>query len=102
MQQNKLLLWSLTVALGGLLFGLDVAVIFPNEVRAAGQAFGSFIHWIFAAIIANIFPIMAGALGGGPIFLFFTLMMVLQLLYVHFMMPETKGVALEDMDVRIH
>lgn len=86
----------------GAVIWVFVGEIFPNEVRAAGQAFGSFIHWIFAAIIANIFPIMAGALGGGPIFLFFTVMMVLQLLYVRFMMPETKGVALEDMDVRIH
>jgi sugar porter (SP) family MFS transporter len=86
----------------GAVIWVFVGEIFPNEVRAAGQAFGSFIHWIFAAIIANIFPIMAGALGGGPIFLFFTLMIVLQLLYVRFMMPETKGVALEDMDIRVH
>jgi sugar porter (SP) family MFS transporter len=86
----------------GAVIWVFVGEIFPNEVRAKGQAFGSFIHWIFAAIIANVFPIMAGAFGGGPIFLFFTVMMVLQLLYVRFMMPETKGVALEDMDVRIH
>jgi sugar porter (SP) family MFS transporter len=86
----------------GAVIWVFVGEIFPNEVRAAGQAFGSFIHWIFAAIIANIFPIMAGALGGGHIFLFFTLMMVLQLLFVRFMMPETKGVALEDMDIRVH
>ena len=86
----------------GAVIWVFVGEIFPNEVRANGQAFGSFIHWIFAAIIANVFPIMAGAFGGGPIFLFFTVMMVLQLLYVRFMMPETKGVSLEDMDVRIH
>jgi MFS transporter, SP family, arabinose:H+ symporter len=74
--------------------------IFPNEVRASGQAFGCFTHWIFAALITNIFPIFAGKFGGGPIFLFFAVMMIFQLLYVHFMMPETKGVSLEDMDKR--
>ena len=56
-------------------------------------------HWIFAAIIANIFPVAAGAYGGTPIFLFFMVMMVCQLLFVKLMMPETKGVALEDMKI---
>jgi SP family arabinose:H+ symporter-like MFS transporter len=76
--------------------------IFPNEVRASGQAFGCFVHWVFAAIITNVFPIFSAKLGGGPIFLFFSVMMILQLLYVRFMMPETKGVALEDMQTRFH
>jgi hypothetical protein len=56
---------------------------------------------VFAAIIANVFPMVASAFGGGPIFLFFTVMMFLQLLFVRFLMPETKGVALEDMQVRM-
>jgi len=85
----------------GAVIWVFISEIFPNEVRANGQAFGSFTHWLFAALIANIFPIVAGAFGGGPIFLFFTVMMVLQLLYVRFMMPETKGVSLEDMETRV-
>ncbi len=85
----------------GAVIWVFISEIFPNEVRANGQAFGSFTHWIFAALIANIFPIVAGAFGGGPIFLFFTVMMVFQLLYVRFMMPETKGVSLEDLETRI-
>jgi SP family arabinose:H+ symporter-like MFS transporter len=76
--------------------------IFPNEVRASGQAFGGLTHWVFAAVIANVFPIIAAKFGGGQVFLFFTIMMVFQLLFVRFMMPETKGVALEDMSVRMH
>ncbi|MEY4935447.1 MAG: hypothetical protein RIS64_1806 [Bacteroidota bacterium] len=76
--------------------------IFPNEVRASGQAFGCFVHWVFAAIITNVFPIFSTKFGGGPIFLFFSVMMIFQLLYVRFMMPETKGVALEDMQTRFH
>jgi MFS transporter, SP family, arabinose:H+ symporter len=70
--------------------------VFPNEIRASGQAFGCFIHWVFAAIITNVFPVFSAKFGGGVIFGFFTFMMVLQLLYTHFMMPETKGIALED------
>jgi SP family arabinose:H+ symporter-like MFS transporter len=76
--------------------------IFPNEIRASGQAFGCFVHWIFAAIITQIFPTFEARFGGGIIFLFFSVMMIFQLLYVRFMMPETKGVALEDMQTRFH
>ncbi len=81
----------------GAVIWVFISEIFPNEVRASGQSFGSFTHWIFAAIIANIFPYFADIFGGGYIFLFFSFMMVLQLLYVWRMMPETKGVSLEDL-----
>ena len=83
----------------GAVIWVFIGEIFPNQVHASGQAFGGFVHWIFAALIANIFPVAVGAYGGTPIFLFFTIMMVGQLLFVKFMMPETKGVALEDMKI---
>ena len=85
----------------GAVIWVFISEIFPNEVRASGQAFGSLTHWVFAAIITNIFPYFSSQFGGTPIFIFFTVMMVCQLLYVWFLMPETKGVALEDMDVRV-
>ena len=81
----------------GAVIWVFIGEIFPNEVRASGQAFGGLTHWVFAALIANFFPILAANLGGAPIFFLFASMMVLQLLYVRFLMPETKGVALEDM-----
>lgn len=72
--------------------------IFPNSVRASGTAFGSLTHWVFAAIISQTFTFFANNIGGAYIFGFFAMMMVLQLLFVWRMMPETKGIALEDMD----
>lgn len=73
-----------------------IAEIFPNEMRAFGQSLGSFTHWILAALIANVFPFFANTFGAGSIFAFFALMMVLQLLWVAFRMPETKGKSLEE------
>lgn len=73
-----------------------IAEIFPNELRAFGQSLGSFTHWILAAVVANIFPYFANTYGAGNIFAFFALMMVLQLLWVFFRMPETKGKSLEE------
>lgn len=75
-----------------------ISEIFPNSVRASGMAWGALTHWVFAAIIANIFPFFSEKLGGGIIFLFFTAMMVFQLFYVALMMPETKGVSLENLE----
>lgn len=86
----------------GAVIWVFIGEIFPNEVRASGQAFGGLTHWVFAAIIANVFPIFAAQYGGGQVFAFFAVMMVFQLLFVRFMMPETKGMALEDMSVRMH
>ncbi len=85
----------------GAVIWVFIGEIFPNEVRAAGQSFGGLTHWAFAAIIAFVFPKMAHRFGGTPIFAFFAAMMVFQLLYVMFMMPETKGIALEDMEARL-
>lgn len=73
-----------------------ISEIFPNKLRARGQSLGSFTHWILAAVIANIFPYLASTLGPAYIFGFFCFMMILQLLWVIFIMPETKGKSLEE------
>ncbi|AFL86081.1 MFS transporter, sugar porter family [Belliella baltica DSM 15883] len=73
-----------------------ISEIFPNELRAYGQSMGSFTHWILAALIANVFPLVANRYGAGNIFAFFALMMVLQLIWVAIRMPETKGRSLEE------
>jgi sugar porter (SP) family MFS transporter len=68
--------------------------IFPNRVRARGQALGSFTHWFWAALVSWTFPIIAEA-SGASAFAFFAAMMVLQFVLVWMFLPETKGVSLE-------
>jgi SP family arabinose:H+ symporter-like MFS transporter len=77
----------------GAVIWVFISEIFPNSVRAAGTSFGSLTHWAWATIITLVFPSFAGNpdIGGAKIFAFFAVMMVLQLLYVWKMMPETKG-----------
>jgi MFS transporter, SP family, arabinose:H+ symporter len=79
----------------GAVIWVFISEIFPSEVRAHGQALGSFTHWILAAVIAFTFPYIAETFGGTATFLFFAVMMVFQLLFVWRMMPETKGTSLE-------
>ncbi len=81
----------------GAVIWVFLSEIFPNEVRGYGQSLGSFTHWLLAALIANLFPFFLGKFGGGPIFFFFAFMMVLQLLFVWRIMPETKGKTLEEL-----
>lgn len=80
----------------GAVIWVFISEIFPNELRAYGQSIGCFTHWILAAIIANVFPLLANQFGPVIIFGFFALMMMLQLLWVTFKMPETKGRSLEE------
>jgi sugar porter (SP) family MFS transporter len=86
----------------GAVIWVFISEMFPNDLRAYGQSIGSFTHWILAAIIANVFPFFANEFGPGYIFSFFAFMMVLQLLWVKFKMPETKGRSLEEIHQNIH
>ncbi len=78
-----------------------ISEVFPNQYRASGQALGSFTHWIFAALLTTFFPTMVTLFLPGYVFLFFCGMMVLHLIWVMFMVPETKGVPLEDIQKQL-
>ena len=81
----------------GAVIWVFISEIFPNRNRASGQALGSSTHWIFAALLTLFFPIMTERIVPGTIFAFFCFMMCLQLLWVLFVVHETKGVPLEKM-----
>jgi len=85
----------------GAVIWVFISEIFPNNVRSFGNSLGSSTHWIFAALIAGNFVYIESLFGGGPIFAFFALMMVLQLLFVWKVMPETKNITLEEMEVKL-
>jgi MFS transporter, SP family, arabinose:H+ symporter len=85
----------------GAVIWVFISEIFPNRHRAEGQALGSFTHWIFAATLTTFFPRMVSAFPPGYVFSFFACMMVLQLLWVSTMVPETKGVPLEQIQKQL-
>ncbi len=85
----------------GAVIWVFISEIFPNRHRAEGQALGSFTHWIFAALLTTFFPKMVSALPPGYVFSFFAGMMVLQLIWVKTMVPETKGVPLEQIQKQL-
>lgn len=97
----------------GAVIWVFISEIFPNEHRANGQSLGSFTHWIFAAALVTICPVFfpqpekgkvpdpAEMAQFGGVFVFFAAMMVLQLIWVRFMMPETKGIPLEELEAKL-
>lgn len=100
----SILLFIASHAVGqGAVIWIFISEIFPNNVRASGQSFGTGTHWVFAALITLLGPVVIDLfrVNPWPIFAFFAFMMVLQLLFVIFMMPETKGISLEELEHRI-
>ncbi|MDI6402397.1 sugar porter family MFS transporter [Balneolaceae bacterium ANBcel3] len=85
----------------GTVIWVFVSEIFPNSVRSFGNSLGSSTHWVFAAIVASNFVFFVDKFGGGPIFAFFFIMMILQLIFVWKLMPETQNISLEDMQAKL-
>lgn len=78
-----------------------ISEIFPNRIRGRGQSFGSLTHWVFAWATSAAFPGVIAGLGGGVAFAIFAIFMVGQLAWVLKVMPETKGVPLEEMEAKL-
>jgi len=80
----------------GAVIWVFLAEIFPNEIRAKGSSLGSTTHWVFAALISWVFPIVVEGIpdGGYYIFLFYAIMVVLSFLFI-LGLPETKGKSLD-------
>ncbi|GGZ50141.1 sugar porter family MFS transporter [Paraglaciecola chathamensis] len=85
----------------GAVIWVFIAEIFPNSVRSKGQSLGSGTHWVFAALITLIMPQVLASFSAPQVFGFFTFAMFLQLLFVRFLMPETKGRTLEDVSAAL-
>ena len=97
-----LLLFIASHAFGqGSVIWVFISEIFPNRVRGRGQSFGSLTHWTFAFITTYAFPVLISSVGGGFAFGIFFLCMVGQLFWVLKVMPETKGIPLEEMEEKL-
>jgi len=84
----------------GAVIWVYISEVFPNVVRAKGQAFGCFTHWFMCTLISWFFPVVAEK-AGTYAFGFFAFMMAIQLVWAIFFMPETKGGTTEDIEKRL-
>ncbi|HTS67071.1 MAG TPA: sugar porter family MFS transporter [Candidatus Acidoferrales bacterium] len=100
------LLWLLVAFIAlfafsqGAVIWVYLSEVFPNVVRAKGQSLGSFTHWIMNFAISLVFPVLAARSGAVP-FGFFAAMMVVQVVVVWRVYPETSGITLEEMQKKL-
>jgi sugar porter (SP) family MFS transporter len=85
----------------GTVIWVFISELFPTHLRASGQAFGSSVHWVLAALIPSFIPLLFDQIGAGVVFLFFAVMMVAQMAWVYLKMPETKGETLEEVSGKL-
>ena len=85
----------------GAIIWVYISEIFPNHLRNSGQSFGVSVHWVLAAIIPSFVPLLFASIGAGVVFSIFAFFMVLQLIFVHYMMPETRGISLEKLSKKL-
>ncbi|KAH6671692.1 general substrate transporter [Halenospora varia] len=71
--------------------------MFPQNVRTLGQAFAAASNWLFNFLVARFTEQMFTAMGYG-VYFFFASLMICSVVFVFFLLPETKGVPLESMD----
>jgi MFS transporter, sugar porter (SP) family len=81
-----------------------IGEIFPLSVRGIGSSIGSAANWIGNFLVSQFFLVLLDAFHnnvGGP-FAIFAVFAVLSLFFVHFLVPETRGKSLEqiEMDLR--
>jgi sugar porter (SP) family MFS transporter len=73
-----------------------ISEIFPNAVRAKGQALGSTVIWVMNGIISQVFPLMTAHSAAVP-FIVFAVVMAVQFFATLWFFPETKGLSLEEL-----
>ncbi|MEU9116113.1 sugar porter family MFS transporter [Streptomyces sp. NPDC048483] len=77
---------------------LLLAEMFPLAVRGLAMGTAVFVMWLVNFSVALAFPLLLDAVGAGTTFWLFGVMCVLSLLFCKRYAPETKGLALEDLE----
>ncbi len=85
----------------GAVIWVFISEIFPTYVRAQGQTIGTTTHWVLAASIPALVPVLFTQIGEAPVFMIFLFMMCLQFLWIYLFMPETKGKSLEQLETEL-
>lgn len=90
---------SFSMSLGpiGLLL---ISEVFPLKYRGSAMSIAIISNFIFNFITTGLFPISLAKFGGMITFLIFALICVISILFVCFIVPETKGLSLEEIEAK--
>lgn len=74
------------------------AEIYPLKIRGFATGLTICMCYLMCFIVVKLYPTMIIIMGCSNVMLFFGLVSILGVLYVHFILPETKGKSLEEIE----
>jgi MFS family permease len=75
--------------------------IFSVKVRGMGTSISTASNWLANFLISVTFPLFTDSIGYGNAFFGYCFLAVLSLLFVYLLLPETKGLTLEEIQVML-
>lgn len=82
----------------GVVCWVILSEIFPTKVRGRAMSVATTSLWVFAFLGNLVFPVMQQAIGNHGTFWVFATMAVVNVFFVLWVVPETKGHSLEDIE----
>jgi SP family arabinose:H+ symporter-like MFS transporter len=75
-----------------------IAEIFPTSIRGRAMSISVFSLWTGCVLVAQTFPALLSSLGASWTYMLYALTTPLAFLFVLFLVPETKGKSLEQIE----
>jgi len=88
---------SFAISLGPV-FWLMISEIYPLNIRGSAMSIAALCNWGSNFIVALTFPVLLAALGGAGAFWLFAALGIVAWCFVWFLVPETKGRSLEEIE----
>lgn len=85
----------------GPVFWLLIAEIFPLAVRGRGMSLATIANWAFNMLVSITFLDLVHGLGRGPTFLIYAAMTFVTIVFTWYLVPETKGRSLEEIEAAL-
>lgn len=79
---------------------LLVSEVFPLKYRGSAMSIAIVSNFIFNFIVTGLFPVALQKIGGFYTFLIFAVICVFSLFFVRFVVFETKGISLEEIELK--
>jgi sugar porter (SP) family MFS transporter len=88
---------SFAISLGPI-FWLMISEIYPLNMRGSAMSIAALCNWGSNFIVALTFPVLLATFGGAGSFWLFAVIGIVAWIFVYFMVPETKGRTLEEIE----
>ncbi|MFI4955466.1 MAG: sugar porter family MFS transporter [Gammaproteobacteria bacterium] len=81
---------------------LMIAELFPLSVRGWGSSLATAVNWGSNMVVTFTFLMLVNTLGASGTFLVYFGFTLLSLVFVHYFVPETKNISLEDIERNLY